>query len=565
MLLVAVVVPVRAGAAWRATAEPPAGPIAARATLVGDPTPLADGGWRAEARVDGRRLHLAFGAAHAVSADLLAGDSVDVDGSVVRPARRWQRIRHVVGTLEVDRVGAVDPAGPVHGAANDLRRLLARGAGPLDDAQRSLLAGLVLGDDRDQSATTTDDFRAAGLGHLLAVSGQNVAFVVAAVAPVLGRIRHRWRLPATLLLLGFFALLTRFEPSVLRATAMAGGSAVAVTLGRPVVGLRLLVATVGVLVMVDPLLVHRAAFRLSVAASAGILLAARPLADLLPGPRPLRDAVGVTMAAQSAVTPLLLAGFGPVPVAALPANVLAGPVAGPLMAWGLTGGLVAGLAVDAGWPTVARILHLPSAMGLDWISGVARWAADHPTGLLGPVLGTAVALGVGAAAFLSGRGRRRPGRRVLAGTGAVLLVVAIAAWTGGARPGAADGVRVLDPDGTVVVVDRVHRAERLLSTLRRHGVDAPRLVVFREPVPEAVALALDDRYGPHLRWGPPGSSTSAQPPDGQRIRVADTTWAVHLRRGRLLVRRVPEPVATGLDGTVEAPGERHPAGVPSAG
>ena len=71
---------------------------------------------------------------------------------------------------------------------------------------------------------------------------------------------------STLLLLGFFALVTRFEPSVLRATVMAGGSALAAARGRTTCGLRLLGASVVVLLLGDPLLVHRAAFQLSVAA-----------------------------------------------------------------------------------------------------------------------------------------------------------------------------------------------------------------------------------------------------------------------------------------------------------
>ena len=144
----------------------------------------------------------------------------------------------------------------------------------------------MLGDDRNQGDRTADDFRAAGLGHLLAVSGQNVALVVAAAGPLLRRLRFRTRLPATLLLLAFFALVTRFEPSVLRATVMPGGVPQSPPGGREADGLRLLCLTVVALVLVDPLLVHRAAFQLSVVACAGILLGSAALADLLPGPRP---------------------------------------------------------------------------------------------------------------------------------------------------------------------------------------------------------------------------------------------------------------------------------------
>ena len=67
-------------------------------------------------------------------------------------------------------MGPTVPAGTVHGLANSLRRTLARGASPLGRERAALLTELVVGDDRGQSDRTSDDFRAAGLGHLLAES-----------------------------------------------------------------------------------------------------------------------------------------------------------------------------------------------------------------------------------------------------------------------------------------------------------------------------------------------------------------------------------------------------------
>ena len=98
------------------------------------------------------------------------------------------------------------PGGGVSRVANGLRRTLARGAEVMSDRHASLLAGLTLGDDRDQPADMTDAFRAAGLTHILAVSGQNVAFVMVLVAPVLARLRFGPRLVVTLAVLAGFAL-----------------------------------------------------------------------------------------------------------------------------------------------------------------------------------------------------------------------------------------------------------------------------------------------------------------------------------------------------------------------
>ena len=184
---------------------------------------------------------------------------------------------------------------------------------------------------------------------------------------------------------------------MLRATVMAGVGAAAALAGRPVGAVRVLALAVTGLVLLDPLLVLSLGFRLSVAASAGIVVLARPLAAVLPGPAWLRVALAVTLSAQAAVAPLLVPAFGPMPVAAVPANLLAEPVAGLVMMWGCTAGLVAGLVPD--W--AAAVLHLPTRLGLWWVAGVARLGAGAPFGAIG-------LLGVGAIAVLARRGRGAP-------------------------------------------------------------------------------------------------------------------------------------------------------------
>src|SRR3546814_8489814 len=95
------------------------------------------------------------------------------------------------------------------------------------------------------------------------------------------------------------------------------------------------------------------------AACAAIVLLAPPISSVLPGPAAIRDALGVTLAAQLGVAPVLLATFGPMPVASIPANLLAVPVAGAVIAWGITAGLVAGV---AGGRSEAHTSELQSLM-----------------------------------------------------------------------------------------------------------------------------------------------------------------------------------------------------------
>ena len=210
-----------------------------------------------------------------------------------------------------------------------------------------------------------DDFRGSGLSHLLVVSGENVAFVVAAAGPLLRRLGPRARWVATVVVLVVFAALTRFEPSVLRATAMALIGVTAWSLGRPASGLRILGLAVTALVLVDPMLVGVAGFQLSVAASAGIIVAAQPAgraASPSVGWRP----AAVTVAAQVAVSPILIAFYGGLPVATLPANLLAEHAAGLLMGWGIAAVRWPGWWADD-WPR--RCSSRPAR----WSGGWNRW------------------------------------------------------------------------------------------------------------------------------------------------------------------------------------------------
>lgn len=191
--------------------------------------------------------------------------------------------------------------------------------------------------------------------HLLAVSGSNLAFVVAIVRPLLERFGRAGRLSGGVAIVVLFGAMTRWEPSVMRAAAMAVLTMLAVYLGRPQLALRVLALAVVALVLVDPFLVHSVAFTLSAGASLGLVVLAAPIQQRLRGPQWLREGVASTVAAQVATAPIILGIFATLPLVSVPANVVAGAVAGPLTTWGLfasvAGGVVAPLAPIAQIPT----------------------------------------------------------------------------------------------------------------------------------------------------------------------------------------------------------------------
>jgi competence protein ComEC len=337
-----------------------------------------------------------------------AGDRLRVTGSLgpLTGFDRRFRWRHAVGRLRISRVeGFASPPDPLARVANTGRAVVLRGADGLPATERALLAGFLLGDTRALPEDLVEDFRDSGLSHLLAVSGANVAFVLALAAPVLGRLRLGARAAGGVAILVLFGTMTRWEPSVLRASAMAGLALLATLLGRPATGRRVLVLAVTGLVLVDPFLLHSIGFLLSAGAAAGIVLLAPAISARLPGPRPVAEALGVTAAAQLGVLPVLVPVFGAVPLVALPANLLVAPVVGPLTVWGLVAGVAGGLL----GPEAARWLQLPTYALLRWVEAVASTAARTPMAVDGRGLCGLLALGCVAAVVLRAR-KIRPGR-----------------------------------------------------------------------------------------------------------------------------------------------------------
>lgn len=379
LLLVGAVAGWRAGASWDALAPDRLGEFTGWAGVVDDPQPFG-GATRVILEIDGERFEM-WARGRALRGRVegwRGGDLVRLHGErTVLDAERRERVawQHVVGEFEYDWAGDVAAGGPLARASNRVRAVLERGAAALPGADAALFRGLVIGDDRDQPPQMIDRFRASGLSHLTAVSGQNVAYVLAAAGPLLRRLRPWPRWLATVGLIGWFVVLTRFEPSIVRAGTMAAISATGFVLGRERSAARLLCLAVAGLVVVDPLIVHSVGFQLSAGATAGVAVLGPRLARRMRGLGPLAEPVGVTLGAQLGVLLPQLLVFGMVPVVSLPANLLAVPVAGAVMLYGLPAGLVAGAV-----PGVAPVVMVPCRLGVRWIDDVALLAARAEPG-----------------------------------------------------------------------------------------------------------------------------------------------------------------------------------------
>ena len=293
----------------------------------------------------------------------------------------WLRSQGVQTLL----AGAVVKASaPEAGFRSWFRRGLASGLPP---GEAALLTAIELGDknalsnqdrnaqnDLSQGYGVQDSFTRAGLAHLMALSGQNVALLVGLLGLIfartpLGRLgRHRYLV--MMVLLGFLWLVGT-APSIVRAVSMGELALLGLWAGRgrlDVYGVLCLTALGGL--AVQPAWLFDVGFQLSYLAVLGLTLSGRAAA-LLPErwPEWLRLALVASLLAEAAT----------LPVVGLPANLLAEAVMAALVPLGFLAGLLGPL----GW-----ILNSLSGLLLGALLWIARTFGATPTlpwGVVAPV------------------------------------------------------------------------------------------------------------------------------------------------------------------------------------
>lgn len=378
LCICAVVLMLHGCSEWSQLRSASSEPFNGFARVVEDPV-AKFGGTQVVLSIEGKR-YLAL--AHSVAGRRMllseAGNVLRVEG-VRAPlpsvsVRRYAS-RHIVGTFSVTFTDeTIFPSSPLYRSANKTRATMLQAAQlmPRDDA--ALFMGLVIGDDRAQPRTMITAFRESGLSHLTAVSGQNVAFVLTVFGSYINRARTWWRLGLTLFLLVWFVVMTRAEPSVLRASMMAAMSAIAFARGRDLPARKALLYSVGVLLAIDPLLVLSIGFWMSSLATGGLIFVTPWIKKLLHGPQWFTNPLSTTLGAQVGVMPVSLFIFSSAPAISLVTNLLAVPVAGFVMLVGMPVAFICGLLITMFGPAVSplcEVAMLPVQFGTRWVWWVA--------------------------------------------------------------------------------------------------------------------------------------------------------------------------------------------------
>jgi competence protein ComEC len=326
--------------------------------------------------------------------------------------RTWLRRHGVHVVVAATSWRIVGRRGGIGGYADRMRAWLAGSLAPgLTGERRAVLEGIVLGEDEDLSPGLQDAFRASGLYHLLAVSGQNVIFVAAGVlglAWVVGLPRWLGEL-AALAGIASYVLAVGPQPSVIRAGIAGALGSIAWLSARQRDRWHFLLVGALVLLAWNPYTLLDAGFQLSFAAVVAIFVAlprAQRILEGYPVPKVAGEAIALSLACGLATAPVLWFQFGRIPLYSVPANALAAPVVAPLL--GLS---FAAAIADPISPTVAA--SIASANG--WLAAYLAWCARLVAGLPGAVVSSGAGLGalllVGSTLLLLAAGGRDRNRR----------------------------------------------------------------------------------------------------------------------------------------------------------
>lgn len=305
--------------------------------------------------------------------DLTAGRPATFRARVGAPDRRDLTVAVLSATGEP----TLGEASAVQRAAHGVRTgFAAQARAVLPPDQAAMLPALVLGDTSAVTASTTADFRAAGLTHLTAVSGANVTIVCGAVLFSAGVLGPRTAVLLAALVLLAFVVVVQPSASVLRAAVMGAITLLAVVSHRRRHAVPALAGSVIALLIGAPELAVDVGFALSVSATAALIVLAPVWSRRLVArgwPKPLADATSVAVAAQLVTAPLVAGISGTLSVISIAANLVVAAVIPPITVLGTAAAALCPL-----WPAGGQLLIRFTGPELWWLLNVARCAAGVP-------------------------------------------------------------------------------------------------------------------------------------------------------------------------------------------
>lgn len=195
----------------------------------------------------------------------------------------------------------------------------------------SIAYAMLSGDKNEIASDDKEAFSAAGIAHILAVSGLHIGFLMAVVAFILRKLRVK-RLPSLLIetaIMLLYAAFAGFSPSVVRCCVMFEVMSVAMTIGEQNDSLNSLGIAATVILLVNPLMMFEAGFIMSISAVFGIIVLSPVITRGLQKikiPEKIASFVAASVSAQLGILPSSIFIFETAQLYSVFANILLLPL-----------------------------------------------------------------------------------------------------------------------------------------------------------------------------------------------------------------------------------------------
>ncbi|MBR2971182.1 MAG: ComEC/Rec2 family competence protein [Clostridia bacterium] len=191
--------------------------------------------------------------------------------------------------------------------------------------------GILTGDKNEISASVRESFSAAGIAHILAVSGLHIGFLMLLITFLLSKLKTprlaNFGINTVVLLL--YCLFAGFTPSVVRASIMFLIGNLATLLGEERDGFNALGLAATAILTFSPFMLFDAGFIMSVGAVFGIFNFAPVITEALTKikiPSKIASAVSVATSAQLGILPACIIFFGNLQLYSVLINVILMPL-----------------------------------------------------------------------------------------------------------------------------------------------------------------------------------------------------------------------------------------------
>lgn len=208
--------------------------------------------------------------------------------------------------------------------------------GSMPEQEASVVAGMLIGYTQEMPESMEESFRRAGLSHIMAVSGANLAFLLMPFIWLLKRmgLNPRWSSVISLPVMLVYVFATGMEASVIRAAIMAGIMLLGMIIWRQTDFFCSISAAILLVLLFNTYMLYDPGFILSHSAALSLVVFYKPVFDRMPAkiPKVIRDTLAGTLAAQLGVIPVIAGTFNTFSVVSLLANLVVVPITGLMTA-----------------------------------------------------------------------------------------------------------------------------------------------------------------------------------------------------------------------------------------